>query len=108
MAVAIVSLPSCVTSAAGQVSSAVRTIDDAWGMTIYAPVTLSSTSNMVQVEPTSTGIDFVVLQSGGVDVVFEAGKATVISPVTFRQIRISGNTPESGTRTFTLTKAVLT
>jgi hypothetical protein len=108
VALAIISLPSCVTTAAATLSSPVRTIDDAFGLTIYAPLTLSSTSNTVLVEPTSTGNNFVILQSGGVDVIFEAGKATVISPVTFRQIKISGNTPETGDRTFVLTKAVLT
>lgn len=108
MALIVTGLPSMVTTAASTTSNAVGTIDDAWGITIYSPATLSSTSNAVQVEPTSTGTNFVALQSGGVDVVFEASKATVISPVPFRQIRIVGNAAEAGTRTFTLTKAVLT
>lgn len=90
-------------------SNAVGTLDDAWGLTIYAPATITSTSGVqVQVEPTDTGANFVTLQSGGADVYVVANRATVISPVPFRQIRLLSSVTEGQTDTFTLTKAILT
>lgn len=101
-------LPSMTTTAGGTTSNAVGGLDDAWGLTIYAPATLTSTAVGVFVEPTDTGTSFFALQSGGVDVVFAAGKATVISPVPFRQIRVVTTAAEGSARTFVITKAILT
>lgn len=108
MALTVTGLPSMLTTAGGTTSNAVGHLDDAWGLTIYAPATLTSTSVLVEVEPSSTGTNFVALQSGGADVTFVAGKATVISPVPFRQIRVVCGAAEGGARTFTLTKAIMT
>lgn len=101
-----VNMPSMTTTAGSDTSSIVKLLEDAFGLTIYAPTTLDSTGNLVEVEPTSTGTSFVVLQSGGTDIVFTAGKATVISPVAWKQMRIVGTAAESATRTFRLTKTV--
>jgi hypothetical protein len=86
-------------------SNAVGTLDDAWGLTLISPSALNSSQVSVQVELTDTGTGFVVLQSGGVDVTMIANRAMVISPVPFRQIRISSTTAE--TATFRLSKAIL-
>lgn len=108
MAYDTINMPSMVTSGGSDTSSTVKLMEDAFGLTIYAPTTLTSTGNVIEVEPTSTGTSFVVLQSGGTDVVFTAGKATVISPVAWKQMRIVGTAAEADTRTFRLTKTVQT
>lgn len=108
MPLIVCGLPSMLTTTNGTTSNAVGNLDDAWGLTIYSPATLTSTGVAVQVEPTSTGTNFVALQSGGTDVTFASGKATVISPVPFKQIRVVCGAAEAAPRTFTLTKAILT
>lgn len=97
-------LPS-MTLTADSTSNAVGLIDDAWGLTIAAPASLTASQVTVKVELTTTGTSFVTLQSGGTDVTLTAGTATVISPVPFRQIRISSTATE--TATFRLSKAIL-
>ena len=106
MALSIASLPSLVVTTSGS-SNAVGLIDDAYGITLYVTTTFTSTSVTVQVEPTDTGTNFVILQSGGSNVVITSGTATVISPVPFRQIRLATNTNEATEKTVVLTKAFL-
>lgn len=101
-------LPNMTATSGGTTTNAVGNLDDAWGLTVFSPGTLTSTGVTVQVEPTSTGTNFVVLQSGGSDVQFIAGRATVISPVPFKQVRLVCSAAEGATRTFTITKAILT
>ena len=101
----VVDLPALIFSTASTTSNAVGGIDDALGLTIYSPATLTGTIT-VQVEPTSTGTSFVDLQSGGADVTIPASKATVLNPITWRQIRLITGTTEAAARTFTLTKGV--
>lgn len=98
-------LPPLLFSTSSTVSNAVGTLDDATGLTIYAPATITGTIT-VQVEPTSTGTSFVALQSGGSDITLPASKATVISPIAFRQIRLITGTTEASARTFTITKGI--
>ena len=90
---------------AATASNPVGAIDDAWGLTVVSPPSLTASQVSVQVELTDTGTNFVTLQSGGVDVTLTANKATVISPVPFRQIQISSTASE--TATFQLSKAIL-
>jgi hypothetical protein len=89
---------------AATVSNPVGTLDDAWGLTIQSP-TFTASAVSVQVELTDTGTNFVTLQSGGADVLLPPSRATVISPVPFRQIKILSSNSE--TATFTLAKAIL-
>ena len=107
MPLTVVGLPNLVIPSS-QASNAVGLLDDAWGLTIYAPAAITSTSGVaVQIEPTETGTNFLTLQSGGADVYVVQGRATVISPVPFKQIRMLSSVTEATDRIFTLTKAIL-
>jgi hypothetical protein len=98
-----------VTSAGGTTSNAIGFFDDAWAISIYSPTTtFTSTYVTIQVEPTSTGTDFVTLQSGGSDVTLSSGKAMVLSPLPFMQMRIVHDAAEAAERTFTVRKTILT
>lgn len=108
MPLIVTGLPNMLATSGGTTTNAVGNLDDAWGLTVYTPGTLTSTGVFVQVEPTSTGTNFINLQSGGADVQMIAGRATVISPVPFRQIRLLCSQAEGAARTFTITKAILT
>lgn len=108
MPLALTGMPGMTVSAGGTTSSVIRQFDDAWALTIYSPATLTSTSVTIDVEPTDTGTSFVRLQSGGSDVVMEAGKATVISPVPFMQMRVVTGAAEATSSTFRVTKTILT
>jgi hypothetical protein len=101
-------MPNMVTTSGGTISGVIRQFDDAWALTIYSPATLTSTSVTIEVEPTDTGTSFVTLQSGGSDVVMVAGRATVISPVPFMQMRVACGAAEGADRTFRVTKTILT
>lgn len=108
MPLIVTGLPSATIGSGGTTSNAVGLFDDAWGITVYTPATVTSTSGLqVQVEPTSTGTNFVILQSGGTDVFVPQNRATVISPVPFQQIRFVSSVAEGQTDTIKLTKAVL-
>ena len=108
MPLALTGMPSMVTSSGATTSNVIRQFDDAWALTIYSPATLTSTAVTISVEPTDTGTSFVTLQSGGTDVVMVAGKATVISPVPFLQMRIVCGMAEGDDREFRVTKTILT
>ena len=107
MALVLVGMPSMVVPIATSTSNAIRQFDDAFAITLYSP-TLTSTTVQVMVEPTSTGSNWVVLQSGGTDVNIESLKGTVISPAAFLQMRIETGGAEAAARTFTVTKTILT
>lgn len=95
-------------SSGGTVTNAIRQFDDAWAVSIYSPnSTFTSTSALVSVEPTDTGVSFVPLQSGGVDVTLTSGRAMVMSPVPFRQLRVEFSAAEDAPRTFTVRKTIL-
>lgn len=107
MALWIASQPDMVVAAAGTTSNTIVNFDDAYALTIYCPAVLTSTSVTIDVEPTSTGTTFTTLQSGGTDVVMTAGKATVISPAPFRQLRVVCGAAEGAGRIFRVTKVFL-
>jgi hypothetical protein len=106
---AVTRMPDMVTTAGGTTSNAIGIFDDAWAISIYSPATtFTSTYVTIQVEPTSTGTDFVTLQSGGSDVTLSSGAAMVISPLPFMQLRIVHDAAEAAARTFTVRKTILT
>ena len=94
------------TIASGGTASGVSADFDALAITIYAPATVTASQIGVEVEPTSSGTDFVTLQSGGSDVVFTAGKALVISPPAFKQMRLTSTSVEGADRTFPMTQII--
>jgi hypothetical protein len=91
----------------GSTSNSITDFDDAWGLTIYSPVIVTATAFSVEVEPTSSGTLFVVLQSGGTDVTIPASRATVISPVPFRQMRITSSSVEGQDDVFKITRTIV-
>lgn len=92
------------TGAAAQ-SNTIILFDDAYGLSIQAPGTLTSTAITISViNSTSTSLAFATLQSGGQDIQLSAGKALVITPVPFRQLQLQGSAVEAATRTFTAAK----
>jgi hypothetical protein len=98
-----------VTTAGGTTSNAIGLFDDGWAISIYSPATtFTSTFVTIQVEPTSTGTDFVTLFSGDDPVLLSSGAARVLSPLPFLQMRIVHDVAEAAERTFTVRKTILT
>jgi len=87
-------------------SNVIHTFDDATALTVYTPATLTSTGLFIEVEPSTGGTNFVVLQSGGVDVSLPAGKATIINKVGWRQMRLAAPATEAAARSCPVTKSV--
>ena len=108
MPLAITAMPTITVSSGGTTSNAIRQFDDAWALTMYCGTTFTSTSVRVTVEHTDTGTAFVILQSGGSDVTLTSGRATVFSPVPFRQIRVLTNAAEDAPLIINVTKTILT
>lgn len=109
MPLVLVALPSMTVSSGGTATNAIRQFDDAWALSIYSPnSTLTSTAVTISVEPTSTGTAFMTLQSAGADITLTSGKAMVISPVPFQQMRLDFGTAEAAERIFSVRKTVLT
>ena len=106
MALQVVGHQSLTIPSGGSTSNAIVDFDDAWGLTIYSPVTVTASQCYVQVEPSSSGTTFVTLQSGGSDVFMEAAKALVISPVPFKQMRITSSATEGQTDVFRVTRTI--
>lgn len=90
----------------GSTSNAIVDFDDAWGLAIYSPAALTNTCT-VEVEPSSSGTNFVVLQSGGTDVTLPAGKATIFSPSPWKQMRVTSGGAEGADRVFAVTRQIL-
>lgn len=106
MALQVTDLPSITIAINTSTGNAIGFFDDALGLEIYAPASLDGTCTL-EVEPSSTGTSFVTQQSGGSDVTIPAGKATTISPVAFRQMRIVSAASESAARVFRVTKSIV-
>lgn len=102
MAFVTVSLPTVTIPSGGSTSNVLKDVGDAYAITIFTPATLTSTGVTIGVEPSSSGTSFVTLQSGGTDVVLPAGRATVISPPAFKQLRIESSSAEGADRIFSL------
>lgn len=107
MAMYVCNMPNMTTTVNGTTSNTLALIDDAYGLTIGCPATLTSTGVSIQVELTSTGTNFFTLQSGGVDVQMTAARATVICPVPFKQMRLVCTAAEGTVRTFSVAKTVM-
>lgn len=107
MAFAYVQSPACIIPNGLSTSNVLSNLDDCWAIGLTAPATLSGTIT-VEVEPTSTGIAFVTLQSGGLDVSIAASKAIVLSPFPFRQLRLVSTAAEGADRTFSVLRIMPT
>jgi len=108
MAYYVCNMPSVTTTAGGTTTTTLKNFDDACALMIGVPSGLASTGVAVHTEATSTGTNFFILQSGGIDVQMVTGRATVISPVPFKQMRLVCTAAEAGAVTFTITKQVQT
>ena len=92
------------TGAAAQ-SNIITEFWDAYGLSIVAPATLTSTAITILVtNSTVFGATLATLQSGGTDVVLTAGKSLTITPVAYRQLQLQGSAVEVAARTFTVAK----
>ena len=106
MAQHIADLPTMTVVSGSSYSNAIGIFDDATALTIFTPATLTSTGLFIEVEPTSTGTNFVTLQSGGTDISLPAGKATIINKIGWRQMRLAAPATEGGARACPVTKSV--
>lgn len=103
-------LPSITVSSGGSNSNAISLVEDAYGLGIAAPATLTASQVTVQVAMSSgAAATFVTLQSGGSDVVLAAGKALIITPLPYRQLRVNSSVAggEGAARTFTVSKVLI-
>lgn len=73
-------------------------LQSAVGITIYGPSSLDG-AVVVQVQ-SFTNPTWRILTSGDVDVVIRAGRAVVISPLPFKNLRLHSSGPESDNRVF--------
>ena len=73
-------------------------MDDCTSITFFAPA-LTTTSLIVQVEPTDTGTSWVDLKTGTANVTVLTTGATVINPPTARQMRLLTTAVEASPRT---------
>ncbi len=106
MAFWVVNLPTLTMSSSA--SNAIP-LEDTYAISIQSPVTLTASQATVQVSMTSSGTtDFPNLLSAGANVVIPANSAIVISPAPFKQMMLISTTNEAATRTFLVTKAIVT
>lgn len=99
-------LPNLVIPINTSTSNAVWPVDDAYGISLISPPTMTSSVAYVEVEHTDTGTSFVTLQSGGTDVTIAAGKSLVMTPFPFKQFRVTTTANEAAARTFTAARVV--
>jgi len=86
-------------------SNAISLFEDAYGVSVQAPPTLTACQVTVQVAVSSgAAATFSTLQSGGADVLLFAGKALIMTPLPYRQFRINSTTAEGASRTFQAAK----
>lgn len=102
----IADLPTLQIVSGSSYSQAISIFDDATALTLFTPATMTSTGLTIEVEPTSTGTNFVTLQSGGSDIVLPPGKATIINKVGWRQMRVGSLVTEAAGRSVPVTKSV--
>lgn len=85
----------------GSTSNAITLFEDAYGLGIQAPATLTASQVTIQVSVSSGSASvFADLLSGNTTVVFSAGQYRVISPIPARQLRITSSSAEGADRTF--------
>ena len=103
---AVVGLQALTIASGASTSNVITNLDDSWAISIYSPATFTGTIS-VQIEPSSSGTNFVTLQSGGTDVTLNTAKAIVINPITFKQLRLISGSAEGQTDVFQVTKTIL-
>jgi len=101
----IVPLPAMTIVNGSSYSNVISLFDDATALTIFSPASLTGVVT-IETEPTSTGSNFVTLQSGGTDVTLPAGKSTVINKVGWHQMRLASASAEAAARAFPVNKSV--
>lgn len=69
------------------------------GLHIVAPATLPETVNMLTAK-SGDGAVFGILQSGGVDIALAAGRATQVTFLTARQMKLKATGAAAGDRVF--------
>lgn len=106
MAFVTVGLPALTIASGDSTSNTLKDVGDAYAITIFTPTVMTATGVTIGVEPTSSGTNFVTLQSGGSDVVLPAGRATVICPPAFKQLKIQSSSAEGAARVFSLTSHI--
>lgn len=107
MALIVVDLPSITIPINTSTGNSVGFLDDALAIGVFAPASLDGTVTL-ETEASSTGTDFKTQRSGGTAVTFAAGCADTLSPIDFRQMRITSNASESAARVFRITKTIVT
>ena len=105
MAYVVTGRPALTIPSGGSTSNVAADFD-AVAITIYSPATVTASQIIVEVEPSSSGTSFVTLQSGGSDVVLVAGKATIIAPPTFKQLRLTSTSVEGQDDVFPMTQTI--
>lgn len=109
MAFGFAQLPAVTINSGTTDSNTIVGFEDAYALSIQAPATLTSTAVTVAViGSTSTTASFSTLQSGGVDIVLTQGKACIITPIPYRQLKLQGTAAEGSDRSFTVAKVFLT
>ena len=106
MPLQVVDLPNLTIPNGTSTSNAIGILDDAWGLGLWTPATLTGTVT-IEVSPDDTGTTWAPLQSGAVDVQPAAGKHTTINPIAFKRIRMTSGAAEGADRVFVLRKSIL-
>lgn len=102
----VVTLPSFTITSGTTESNTLQNLGYAYGMIVQGSATLTSTSLVVKIELTDTGTNFATLQSGGIDVEILAGKATVMAPVVWKQMKLVASTTELQTDTLRVAQII--
>ena len=102
----LVDLPNLIIPSTNN-SNAISLFEDAYGVSLQAPATLTACQVTVQVAVSSgASATFATLQSGGADVLLFAGKGLIMTPLPYRQFRINSTATEAGSRTFQAAKVI--
>lgn len=109
MAFGYANLPSLTILSGSSGGSYLTLVEDAYGVSIVAPATLSASNALVMVGQTTSGVTG-VLQSGGVDVTLAQGKSLTIAPCAYKALAVQSTFGggEGADRVFTLAKVFLT
>src|SRR5712691_10421201 len=108
MAFNLVDLPNATILNGASTSGVITQFDDAYGVGIQAPPTLTASQVSIQVAVSSgSAAAFVTYQSGGADIVLAAGKALTMTPIPYRQIRFVSSSVEGADRVFLVTKVFI-
>ena len=106
MSLNIADLQSLSITSGNSSSLGVSLIDDAYGISIMAPATLTASQVTIQVAMSSIQAA-VTLLSGGTAVTMAAGQGLVISPLPYRWLYVLSTAAEAAARTFPVGKVVI-